>query len=413
MELTASVAVARLSEICFSRPAPLSSGIGNLSLTNVGIFVETDSSWGRNVARGVASYGEKFAQWNLLVDPHHSSAGWYIPPTWRPSGVISRISTPLMLRQLLGLGVPVVDVGDSFVGTPGIESVLTDYRNWAELAVTHLRSKGFEHFAYFAPPSRDYSNLRGREFAAMVESQGLKCAQYRPGYRVGREISTAEHHRRVARWLAQLSQPVAILAADAARGKSLAEVCHDADYAIPEQVAILAGDSDELSCEICTPPLSSIQVASRRIGYEAAARLAALMNREAGVDGPTLVAPDGIEPRQSTDVLAIDDAMVVRALRYMQANAYRGITVADVLAELPIARRQLERQFKRWLGRLPAEELRRLRLERSRQLLTDTELSMDQVAEACGYAGSTQFGAAFRRQYGVTPLSFRRRTQSS
>lgn len=115
--------------------------------------------------------------------------------------------------------------------------------------------------------------------------------------------------------------------------------------------------------------------------------------------------------RQSTDVMAIDDPLVVRALRFMRLNAYRGITVLDVLQEVPVARRQLERQFKRYLGRLPAEELRRLRLERARQLLTETELSMDEVAEASGYAGSTQLGSAFRKAFRLTPLSYRRRAQ--
>jgi LacI family transcriptional regulator len=317
-----------------------------------------------------------------------------------------------LLQRLQLSGVPVVDVGDLFVGAAGIDSVLTDFAAWAQLAVEHFRSKGFENFAYFAPPSRDYSNLRAGAFTAAVERQGFACGQYRPGYRVGREISPEEHRRRVTRWLTQLPMPVAILAVDAARGKSLAEICVRSGFAIPDQVAVLAGDSDDLSCEICAPPLSSIEVASRRIGYEAAARLAERLNGGPVLESPVLVPPEGIQSRQSTDVLAIDDPLVVRALRFMQQNASQGITVADVLAEIPVARRQLERQFKRCLGRLPAEELRRLRLERGRHLLVDTELSMEEVAEACGYSGSTQFGAAFRSRYGVTPLSFRRRHQS-
>ncbi len=379
---------------------------------DIGVLVETDFSWGRNVLRGIASYAEKLGPWNLLVEPHHSSTSWTIPQAWSPDGLITRISTPLLLRRLHNLGVPVVDVGDLFVEEVGIDSVVTDYEAWANLALEHFRSKGFSNFAYFAPPSREYSNLRGKAFTTLVQECGLSCAQYRPGYRVGREISPEEHRRRVTRWLSQLPLPVAILTVDAARGKSLAEVCNQAGFDIPDQVALLAGDSDDLSCEICTPPLSSIDVASRQIGYEAAARLAARLAGGPPLAAPTLVVPEGIGHRHSTDVLAMDDPLVVRALRYMQLNAYRGITVEDVLSEVPVGRRQLERQFKRCLGRLPAEELRRLRLERGSHLLVKTELSMEEVAEACGYAGATQFGAAFRRKYGVTPLAFRRRTQA-
>lgn len=382
-----------------------------MPIHNVGVLVETDASWGRNVLRGVASYAEKFGPWNLLVETHHSFINWAVPATWRVDGLIARISTPLHLQRLQSLKVPIVDVGDLFLGAEGIDSVVTDFDAWAEMAMEHFRSKGFVNFAYYAPPSRDYSNLRGEAFAAAVEQLGLVCHRYRPGYRIGREISPDEHRRRVTRWLRQLPQPVAVLAADALRGKDLAEVCGQAGLAVPDEIAVLAGDSDELTCEICMPPLSSIEVASRRIGYEAAARLAGHIARGSSPSGCLRVEPDRVLSRQSTDVMAIDDPLVVRALRFMRLNAYRGITVLDVLQEVPVARRQLERQFKRYLGRLPAEELRRLRLERARQLLTETELSMDEVAEASGYAGSTQLGSAFRKAFRLTPLSYRRRAQ--
>ena len=383
-----------------------------MAIPEVAVLVETDSSWGRNVLRGVASYAEKFGPWNLLVESHERAPSWALPDAWSADGVIARIATPLLLQQLRDRGVPTVDVGDLFVGIDGIDSVLTDADAWARLALDHFRAKGFANFAHYAPPSRDYSKHRSAAFAATVENAGLACSQYRPGYRVGRQISREEHRRRVRRWLRRLPLPVAVLAIDAQRGKDLAELASREGFAIPDQIAILAGDSDELSCEICSPPLSSIDVASRRIGYEAAARLADRLAGGAPADDSVMVAPDGVQSRQSTDVLAIDDPTVVQALRYMQTHACSGITVDDVLGEVPVARRQLERQFKKCLGRLPAEELRRIRLERGRQLLADTEMSMEEVAEASGYAGSTQFGAAFRNEHGLTPLAYRRRLQS-
>lgn len=379
----------------------------------VAVLVEADSSWGRNVLRGVASYAEKFGPWNLLVESHDRAPGWSMSDAHRADGVIARIATPIFLRRLQERGVPVVDVGDFYLDTPEIDSVTTDFDALALQALEHFRGKGFENFAHYAPPSRDYSKRGAVAFTAAVESIGRSCSQYRPGYRVGREISREEHRRRVGRWLRQLPRPVAVLAIDARRGKDLAEICALEGYAVPEQVAILAGDSDELSCEICSPPLSSINVTGRQIGYEAAMRLADRLSGERPPSKPIRIAPDGIVERQSTDVLAIEDPSVVQALRYMQKHACRGITVDELLNEIPVARRQLERQFKKCLGRLPAEELRRLRLERGRELLATTEMAMDAVAEACGYGGSTAFGAAFRKQYGLTPLNYRRRLQQS
>ncbi|TWT35635.1 Xylose operon regulatory protein [Posidoniimonas corsicana] len=382
-----------------------------MAIPEVGVLIESDTAWGRDLLRGVASYADKFGPWNLLIEPHHSPATRTIPPAWRADGLIARISTPLQFQRLVSQGAPVVDVGDFYTEADETDSVITDFRAWAESAVDHFRSKGFESFAYFAPPSRDYSRRRGKAFAAVLEQQGLGCAQYRPGYRVGRQISPEEYRRRVTRWLTQLETPVAVLTSDAVQGKSLIEVGIQAGLSIPDDVAVLAGDSDDLLCEICTPPLSSIEVASHRIGFEAAKRLAAMLRGAPASAEPALIEPLRIYSRQSTDVLAIDDPMIVRALRFMQQNACRGIGVAEVLEAVPVTRRQLERLFKTKLGRLPAEELRRLRLERGRQLLVETELSIDQVAEAAGYAGATQFGTAFRNRYGATPLQFRRGAQ--
>lgn len=379
----------------------------------VAVFVETDSSWGRNVLRGIANYAQNFGPWNLLVESHDRVPGWSLSDAPRADGVIARIATPILLRRVQESGVPVVDVGDFFLEATAIDSVTTDFDALAIQALEHFRGKGFEHFAHYAPPSRDYSKQGGVAFTAAVSGVGYSCSQYRPGYRVGREISRDEHRRRVGRWLRQLPRPVAVLAIDARRGKDLAEVCALEGYAVPEQVAILAGDSDELSCEICSPPLSSVNVTGRRIGYEAAARLAARLAGGPTLAQPIRIPPDAIESRQSTDVLAIEDPSVVQALRYMQKHACQGVTVDDVLETVPVARRQLERQFKKCLGRLPAEELRRLRLARGRELLATTEMAMDAVAEASGYAGSTAFGTAFRKHFGLTPLNYRRQLQQS
>lgn len=378
-------------------------------IPEVAVLVETDTSWGRNVLRGIASYAQQFGPWNLTVESHEGAPNWTLPDSLRVDGVIARVATPLILGQLLARKAPVVDVGDLFLSDCRVDTVVTDFAAWATLALNHFRAKGFEHFALYAPPSRDYAKRRGDPFVQAVESAGMRCVQYRPGYRVGREVSREEHRRRVGRWLEQLPSPVGILAVDAKRGKDIAEVAAAHGFTVPDRVAILAGDSDELACEISTPPLSSIDVASRRIGYEAAAQLAARMGGVGPRDEPIEIAPDRVIARLSTDLLAVDDPAVVQALRYMQTHAYSGISVEDVLAKVPITRRQLERQFKKRLGRLPAEELRRLRLERGRQLLVESELSIEEVAEASGYAGATQFGAAFRKAFGATPLSYRRR----
>lgn len=380
----------------------------NSQVLEVAVLVETDNSWGRSVTLGVADFARNFGPWNLLLDPRDHNSGWSFPDRWRGDGIIARISTPLHMEVIARTGLPVVSVDNVFDDLAGIGQVMTDEEKRAALALAHLRDRGFLHFAYFAPPSHEYSRKGEQAFCNAVQADGYQCHVYRPGYRGGRRISRDEQHNRISRWLSHLPRPVAILTVDARRGRQLAEICSLEGIRVPDEVAILAGDSDELLCNLTTPPLSSISVASQRIGYEAAAMLHRTILGEPPPAEPLLIPPICTISRQSTDVLAIDDPIVVQALRFIQAHAIQGIVVDDVLREVAVSRRFLELQFKRHIGRLPAEEIRRLRLERGRDLLLQSDMSIESVAAACGYAGSTQFGVAFRKHFGSTPLAFRR-----
>ncbi len=382
-------------------------------IREVAILVETDSSWGRSVTRGIADYAENYGPWNLLIESRDHSQSWTLPDRWEGDGIIARISTPLQVARFRELQLPVVNIDDMFENLSGVGTVLTNEAERAKLALEHLRGKGFCHFGYFAPPCQGYSKRRGQEFKNLALQAGLQCEEYKPGYRSGRHINRSEEQRRVKRWLDHAPRPLAVLAVDAQRGRQLAEICRIEGIRVPDEVAILAGDTDELLCDVCTPPLSSISVASQRIGYEAAALLHRMMNGEKAPQVPIRISPLSVTSRQSTDALAINDAMIVRALRFIQTHAFRGIVIDDVLADVPVSRRYLEREFRRYFGRPPAEEIRRIRLDRGKELVSNSDLSIEEIAAACGYSGATQFGVAFRKRFGHTPLAYRKRLTRS
>ena len=393
-----------------SSPLPADRAPRSAAVREVAVLVETDSSWGRSVIQGVADYASKHGPWDLLIDVREAGGQpWALPDAWRGDGIIARISSPLLVDEIHRRGLPVVDVGDLFQDLPGVGAVVTDEGALARMALEHFKERGFRQFGYFAPPSPSYSRQRGRHFLEAVRAEGLEAWEYRPGYATGRRISREEQFKRVRRWLGHLPRPIALLTADALRGRQLAEICRLSGIPVPDEVAILAGDADDLLCNVCSPPLSSITVASQRIGHDAAALLHGMMQGGAAPTNALEIPPIGVIGRQSTDVLAIGDPMVVRALRFIQKHAAQGIVVEDVLRQVPVSRRYLELQFRRYLGRLPAEEIRRIRLERGRELLGLGDLSIEEIATACGYAGATQFGVAFRKRYGQSPLAYRKR----
>lgn len=374
------------------------------------MLIETEGSWEASVIRGIADYAHTYSHWHLLIDPRDHELRSSLPDKWRGDGIIARISSRLQLEQIRRRKLPTVNIDTLYEGQEGIYDVVTDDAIRAQLALEHLRDRGFERFAYFAPPSHEYSTKRGREFMTAVREAGFPCDEYKPGYRVGRKIGWDEQQRRVSSWLDSLEFPIGILTVDAQRGRQLAEICHLREFRVPDEIAILAGHNDELMCDVSTPPLSSIAIAGQRIGYEAMALLDRLSQGEQVPEEPRLIPPKGVTSRQSTDILAIDDETVVRALRFIRAHAFQDIVVKDILREIPVSRRCLEIQFRNYLGRSPAEEIRRVRLEKGRELLSQTTMSISEIATACGFANATRFGVAFRKREGKTPLAYRKQT---
>lgn len=370
----------------------------------VAVLIETDDSWGRSAVRGVADYALSRGPWSLLVDPRATQGAMRLPRGWQGDGVIARIGTRRLLEQLRRKGLPVVDVETIMASEPGFGRVNTDDPQRARLALDHLLDRGFTRFACYAEPRPGFAWKPAAAFEAAVAARGRECRRYRAG-------SAARpwpvEQRRIARWLAALPTPTAVFVADSHCGRRVLEACRIAGLDVPQQIAVIAGDTDDLMCEVASPPLSSVELASRRIGYLAAGLLDRLLAGEAPPQRPILVPPLRVIARQSTDLLALDDPDLVGAIRQIRGQACGRLRVRDVVAGVAVSRRLLEQRFRAALGHGPAEEIRRVRLERARELLAHSELSIEQIARAAGFRSATRLGVAFRRRFGLTPRDWR------
>jgi LacI family transcriptional regulator len=181
---------------------------------------------------------------------------------------------------------------------------------------------------------------------------------------------------------------------------------------VPDEVAVIGVDNDRRLCELCDPPLSSVIPNSWKTGFEAAALLHRMMNGEQVGNEPRLITPLGVRTRQSTDVFAINDADIVAALKLIRSLACSGATVQEILKKIPMSRRVFESRFRKLLGRTPHAEIIRLRIERCRQLLSETDLPLSEVAQAAGFRHVEYLSVTFKREVGETPSAFRNRTRS-
>jgi LacI family transcriptional regulator len=191
------------------------------------------------------------------------------------------------------------------------------------------------------------------------------------------------------------------------RGQQVLDACLRLAIAVPDEVAVIGVDNDELLCELSHPPMSSVIPNTHRTGYEAADLLDRMMNGHRAPSETYLIAPLGITTRQSTDVLAIEDRNVARAVAYIRSHACKRIAVDDVLRAVPQARRLLERRFKKLLGRTPHEEILRVQLDRVKALLAQTDLPLSEIAERCGFTHVEYLSVVFRKKAGLPPSQYR------
>jgi LacI family transcriptional regulator len=282
------------------------------------------------------------------------------------------------------------------------------------MAADHFLDRGLRHFAYFAFGKSNWIQLRGECFARYLKTRDCDCHCYRPSpaRRVPLPHWENSQRGRVLDWIRSLPRPIGILCADDQHAVQVLKACRMLGILVPEQIAVLGVGNDSVLCGVADPPLSSIDLDSRRIGYEAAALLSRRMARRTPRGRPMFILPSRIVTRQSTDVLAIDNADVAQAIRIIRQYARTGISVAEVAEKAGLSRRVMERRFRQLLGRSPKEEILRVQIENAKLLLTQSELSIEAVARQCGIGSFKYFGQVFRRETGGTPRAFRRTRQT-
>lgn len=373
------------------------------SRPRVTVLIPANSGWGRGVIKGITMFANRHGPWQLHVEAEGERRT--LPRGWQGDGIIVRISTPAVARAMAARAVPMVNVSAIQLdkSAASIPRVCNDLRACGTMAARHLLECGLRHFGYVGLPKLAYVKEHCDAFATAVGEAGYGCQVHA----LGADDETTAKAGRLGAWLRSLPKPVGVLTWANAQGRAVIDACRRAHLLVPEDVAIISGDDDQLLCESCLPTLSAIGVAAEQIGLKAAELLHLQMTGRSLPPTPIAVAPLGIVTRQSTDTFAIDNHDLLMALGFIRENATRAIRVEDVLDAVPMSRRTLERLFQEQLGRSPAEEIRRVRLDRAKHLLATTDLPVPKVAAACGFRTGHYLATVFRQETGITPLKYR------
>ncbi|VGO23475.1 AraC family transcriptional regulator [Pontiella sulfatireligans] len=365
--------------------------------TEIALHIDFNSHYYRNIVRGVARYAA-VSGWKFYTHrgiPEITKADLM---QWQGAGVIGRI-TPELEKNLRQRGIPSVNVKADYVDFP-VASVLMDNELIGREAARYLIEKGLRRFATTA------WSIQGASGQLKVEGFIKALQQY--GYDAT-ILATQKEIQQAGKVLqVEKSEPVGFFAAEDFLGRMVMDACEDAGLRIPEDIAVIGVDNSPFICEMLSPTMSSIELGAERVGYQAASLLNRLMQGCAVPDEPIMIAPERIVGRHSTDILEIQDELVARALRFIRDHAAEPITVAEVVDALFCSRRVLEKRFRKEVGRTLHEEIRRSRIERACELLRDSDMLIEVLAEACGYSRRERFNAAFLQETGKTPSAYRK-----
>jgi LacI family transcriptional regulator len=378
----------------------------------VEVLVGTWKQYGRGIITGVWRYAREQGSWLLDLDPTEADESTAIPAGMKVRGIIALVHTREFAKKLRAYGVPVVNVSGTVLKGVTFPRVTSDARAVVRVAAEHLHNRGFTSLAFCGEPHRQFIDHWAEAYLDVMSEMKTPPLVYTPSAKLSPHAKPASRQRDLQRWLQGLGKPVGVIGWDTEMCRHLAMACTVSGIAVPDEVAIISLESEDLLGRVVHPPLSGVDIPVERIGYEAARLLDMLLRGRGKKVEDIVIPPLGVVTRQSTDVFAVEDPKLKQALRFIRDHAQEGITVCDVLRTVPVARRTMERRFNELLGHSPSEEIRKTKLEKVRELLLTTELPIPDIAEAAGFNYVEHMISLFKKRHGVTPSKYRRRVAS-
>jgi LacI family transcriptional regulator len=375
----------------------------------VALLSGTFSTYSRDLIHGIHDYLREHKPWSIYLGEY--GRGEILPnwlQRWKGDGIVARVENVKIARTIVKTGLPTVDVSFGLEHSP-FPRVIMDNLAITKLAAEHLLERGFTHFGYCGENQHHWSRSRQDLFVRHIQTAGHSVRSFEGVGRQNARYAWELELDAIFKWLRELPKPVGIMACHDKRGQQVLEACRRLDIPVPDEVAVIGVHNDELLCELCDPPLSSVVSNARRVGYEAAALLVQMMAGQRVPAQDYLFEPVGVATRQSTDVVAVTDVQISKAIRFIREHACDGITVDDVLHAVPMSRTVFERRFKKLLNRTPHDQILRVRIERVKTLLVGTNLTLQQIAERTGFGHIEYLSVAFKRAVGDPPSSYRKR----
>ena len=369
------------------------------------LLIETSREFGRQLLRGIARYSRVQNGWSFYLEPRGLKSAVPKLAKWKADGIIMRNS--IISKQLIDMNLPTIVALHDPRRFNNLPSVVTENYSITKLASEHLLNRGIKNYAFCGFDGLVWSNERKKYFTGFIKEAGFEPHIYEKPAK--REYNLWDKEQLYMKnWLKKLPKPIGIFACNDERGQHVLEACKAANLRVPEDVAVIGVDNDEMICSFCDPPLTSVALNTEYAGYAAAELLDRIMHGEKMKGQEIPVMGTYVALRQSTDCLFVSEPNVAAAVRYIRQYAKKKISVKDVVKQTSISRRALELKFRETIHRSILQEIRRARIELICQLLLETNLSISEIISLFEFTDVEHISRYFRKEKGIGLREFRK-----
>ncbi len=386
-----------------------------LKIPKVILIIERSRSFGRGLLQGIIQYSNLHGPWLCYTEPEFYRQGNEKPKKWfkdlDADGIIIHTWDRHLTDSIINLGIPAIIHGPEEKPRHRAYPLLTDEAGTGRMAAEYFMKRGFKNFAYCGFDDMSWATKKGGGFEQTLAEAGFQASVYhQPKAKYLRKPPREQHF--IAAWLKSLPKPLALMTCNDDRSQDVLAACKIAECKVPDDVAILGVDNDELICNFSYPQLSSIVLSTKRAGYEAAKLLDKLMRGQKITEKEKEVAiwPLYVVTRQSTDIMAIEDKDVAEAICFIRRHSREIIQVGDVAQAVGLSRRTLELRFRKAIDHSVHEEIKYTRVGQMANMLIGTNLSVSQIAKLLGYSyAANNIARYFKQLKGMSPLDYRKK----
>lgn len=359
---------------------------------------------------GVLRYSlEHSCNWSYITSPESLAMSVLDLKGWRGDGIIAALNTPSEAACVKHFNAPVVNISGTLAKTP-VPRVSLDNGMVGRLAAEHLIERGFETFAYFGLRDVSYSAVRQHAFDGRLrDSGGRSVALLMPPTYRAKGLQWRDQQRKLVKWLSSLPKPVGLFAVTDYRARQVLDACRQMGLRVPQEVAVIGVDNEEVICVHVQPQLSSVIRDNQQEGYRAAALLDQLIRGRKVDSMEEMIPPLGVVARESTETVAFKDPRLCEAIEYLNKHIDDPIGVQELASHVGVSRRWMEYAFRDALKESPYQYIRHRRLKLAQHLLeTESAAKIYQVAERTGFSSAKQLSMSFCQEFGQSPREYQR-----